>query len=110
MVFWQLTINAIDPAGLADFWEQELGWSRVPTSEPDTTRWRHYRRRLGDDERFDERLFDPEGLGPCLWFQYTEEPGTDLNRLHLDLFVTGRDDPFFYVVMRDPEGNELCLV
>ena len=92
MLFLQLTIDANDPARLARFWAQALGWTGTPPAAPDTTWWSHYRRRLGDDDAFDARLFDPEGLRPPIWFQPVPEAKAGKNRLHLDLYPTGRDD------------------
>jgi len=37
-------------------------------------------------------LFDPVGHGPALWFQQVPESKAGKNRLHLDLYPTGRDD------------------
>lgn len=37
MVFWQLTIDANDPAALARFWAQALGYQPVPPARPETT-------------------------------------------------------------------------
>ena len=145
MVFWQLTIDSNDPAGLARFWAQALGYQPVPPTEPATTWHAHYRARLGEDAAFDDRLFDPAGLGPPIWFQQVPEEKAGKNRLHLDLYPTGRDsalpaqrrieiveakvdelsrlgasvqsrtreddpdDPIYYVLMHDPEGNEFCV-
>jgi hypothetical protein len=146
VVFWQLTIDANDPALLARFWAQALSYQPVPAAEPQTTWHAHYRARLGDDAAFDDRLFDPAGLRPPIWFQQVPETKSGKNRLHLDLYPTGRDDalplgqrieiveakvselvglgasverrtrgddpeedPFYYVVMDDPEGNEFCV-
>jgi hypothetical protein len=145
MVFWQLTIDANDPAKLAHFWAQALGYQPTPPQEPDTTWHRLYRARLGDDASFDDRIFDPAGLQPPIWFQRVPESKAGKNRLHLDLYPTGRDntlsmerlidlvetkvaeltrlgatverrdrdddpeDPVYYVVMHDPEGNEFCV-
>jgi len=154
MVFWQLTIDANDPAALARFWAQALGYQPVPPTEPQTTWNAHYRARLGEDSgdsrdsrdaAFDDRLFDPAGLRPPIWFQEVPEAKAGKNRLHLDLYPTGRDnalamerrieiveakaaelirlgasverrgrhddpeDPIYYVVMHDPEGNEFCV-
>ena len=84
----------------------------MPPGEPGTTWHKHYRARVGDDAAFDDRLFDPAGLGPPIWFQQVPETKAGKNRLHLDLYPTGRDDaeePFYYVVMHDPEGNEFCV-
>ena len=145
MVFWQLTVDANDPALLARFWAQALGYQPVPPTGPATTWHAHYHARLGEDAAFSDRLFDPAGLRPPIWFQQVPETKAGKNRLHLDLYPTGRDnalpmerrieiveakvaeltglgasmqhrtqhddpqDPIYYVVMRDPEGNEFCV-
>jgi hypothetical protein len=145
MVFWQLTVDAMDPAHLARFWAQALGYEPVPPTEPDTTWHSHYRSRLGRNAAYDDRLFDPAGLRPPLWFQKVPETKAGKNRLHLDLYPTRRDnalpierrieiveakvaelvdlgasvgrrthhddpeDPRYFVVMHDPEGNEFCV-
>lgn len=92
MVFWQLTIDANDPALLARFWAQALGYQPVPPAEPETTWHTHYRARLGEEVAFDDRLFDPAGLRPPIWFQEVPETKAGKNRLHLDLYPTGRDN------------------
>ena len=145
MVFWQLTIDANDPARLARFWAQALGYRPVPPAVPDTTWHQHYRARLGGEAAFADRLFDPAGRRPPIWFQQVPETKAGKNRLHLDLYPTDRDnalpmerrveiveakvaelvrvgaavegrtrfddpdDPIYYVVMHDPEGNEFCV-
>jgi hypothetical protein len=145
VVFWQLTIDANDPARLARFWAQALGYQPAPPAKPETTWHAHYRARLGGDAAFDDRLFDPDGLRPPIWFQQVPEAKAGKNRLHLDLYPTGRDnalsqqqrieiveakvaeltglgasverrtheeapdDPSYYVVLHDPEGNEFCV-
>ncbi len=92
MVFWQLAIDANDPVRLARFWREALGWQPAPPEKPETTWWAHYRGRLGGEDAFDDRLFDPEGLRPPIWFQEVPESKAGKNRLHLDLYPTGRDD------------------
>lgn len=91
-MFWQLTVDCADPERLATFWAAALGWTRTPPQQPPTTWHRHYRRRLGDEDAFADRVFDPEGLRPPLWFQQVPEGKQGKNRLHLDLYPTGRDD------------------
>ena len=91
MVFWQLTIDANDPPLLARFWAQALSYQPVPPTEPATTWHALYRARLGEDAAFDDRLFDPAGLRPPIWFQQVPEAKAGKNRLHLDLYPTGRD-------------------
>jgi len=144
VVFWQLTIDANDPARLARFWASALGYRPVPPQR--ATPWgAHYRRRLGDQPAFDDRIFDPTGARPPIWFQQVPEAKAGKNRLHLDLYPTDRDDtlpferrvelvetrvaelvglgativrrtrhedpedPVYYVVLHDPEGNEFCV-
>jgi hypothetical protein len=92
MVFWQLTIDANDPVLLARFWREALGYQPAPPAEPQTTWHAHYRARLGDEAAFDDRLFDPDGLKPPIWFQEVPEEKAGKNRLHLDLYPTGRDN------------------
>jgi len=121
------------------------GISAGAPAQPETTWHAHYRARLGEEPAFDDRLFDPDGLRPPIWFQEVLETKAGKNRLHLDLYPTGRDnalplerrieiveakvseligldasiarrtrdddseDPSYYVVMHDPEGNEFCV-
>jgi hypothetical protein len=91
MVFWQVTIDANDPAVLARFWAQALGYHPVPPTEPATTWHAFYHARLGDDAAFEDRLFDPAGLRPPISFEQVPEAKAGKNRLHLDLYPTGRD-------------------
>jgi Glyoxalase-like domain len=124
-VSWQLTIDANDPARLARFWARALGYQPVPPAEPATTWHAHYRARLGGEAAFTDRLFDPAGLRPPIWFQEVPETKAGKNRLHLEATVaelvglgarverrTRHDDPtnpVCHVVMHDPEGNEFCV-
>src|SRR4051795_12967342 len=113
MVFFQLTIDARDPVLLARFWAQALGYVPVPPTEPETAWWAHYRRRLGDDDAFEDRLFDPEGVRPPLWFQEVPEEKAGKNRLHLDLYATGRDDSLDFrdrVALVDAKVDELVAL
>ena len=66
------------PAGFATWndWYRSVG---VPDEELDLT---------GDGT---DRLVDPNGAGPPIWFQPVPERKSVKNRLHLDVFV-GRDD------------------
>ena len=127
-MFWQLTIDANDPAVLARFWAQALGYQPVPPAEPKTTWQAHYRARLEEDAAFDDRLFDPAGLRPPIWFQQVPEAKAGKNRLHLDLrpddqaaeveralslgarHVDIGQGTQTWVVLADPEGNEFCIL
>lgn len=103
MMFIQLTIDANDPPSLARFWAGALGYQPVPPEQPDTTWHAHYRAGLGEHAAYDDRLFDPAGLRPPIWFQEVPETKTGKNRLHLDLYPTGRDDAL-------PQGRRVEIV
>ena len=94
---FQLTIDCADPDRLTDFWAVALGY-QVPDPPAGFDSWRSYYRAIGvpEDELDDgdDRLVDPEGHGPSLWFQKVPEDKVVKNRLHLDLKVSGgRDVP-----------------
>ncbi len=91
--FWQLTVDCRDPQRLAAFWAEALGYVPRPPDEPDSAWARHYRARADDSGTFDDRLFDPAGVRPPLWFQQVPEgkPGRK-NRLHVDVYPTDRDE------------------
>ena len=114
MVFWQLTIDANDPAALARFWAQALGYQPVPPTEPATTWHALYHARLGEDAAYDDRLFDPDGLRPPIWFQQVPEAkAAELTGLGASVHHRTRhddpNDPTYFAVMHDPEGNEFCV-
>jgi hypothetical protein len=98
MVTWQLTIDANDPARLARFWAPVLGYEMQPPPDGHAS-WVAWYRSMGvpEDELLDvsddycDRIQDPAGLGPRIWFQIVPEPKTQKNRLHLDVYPTGRD-------------------
>lgn len=91
-MFWQLTIDCADPPRLAEFWAFALGYQPMPPADSTTTWDEHYRSRLGGSETFDNRIFDPEGRRPPIWFQQVPEPKAGKNRLHIDLYPTGRNN------------------
>ena len=110
-----VNIDAGDPSGLASFWEAALGWRR--THETD-----------------DEVVLEPpegavgDGLLPDLLFARVPEHKAGKNRLHLDLRPEDQDaevarllelgahavdvgqGEVSWVVLADPEGNELCVL
>jgi hypothetical protein len=117
----------------------------MPPAEPQTISHAHFRSRLGAPTTFHDRIFGPAGLRPPVWFQEVPEAKPGKNRLHLDLYPTGRDNamplerrvevvegtvselvglgasverrtrdddpenPVYYAVTHDPEGNEFCV-
>lgn len=108
----QVIVDAIEPATLAHWWAEALGWVVVSP--------------VGDDEP--EIRSSPDSL-PGLLFVRVPEAKTLKNRLHLDfrpddqdaeverllaLGATrsdvGQTSDVSWVVLADPEGNEFCVL
>jgi len=110
-----ITFDCADPYLLVGFWSQVTGW---PLSAEDVP---------GDDEVL---IQAPDPL-PGFLFIRVPEPKTVKNRVHLDLVPADgtrdeeverllgigatlvadhrRSDGMGWVVLADPEGNELCI-
>ena len=111
-----LCVDTTDPAGLAAFWEQALGWRRTY-------------------DHPDEVVLEPaegsreEGVVPDLLFLRVPETKAVKNRLHIDLRPqdqaaeverleswaprradVGQGSDVTWVVMADPHGNEFCVL
>jgi hypothetical protein len=143
----QLTIDCQDPSAMVAFWGPALEYEPQPAPEGFGT-WREWylsigvpASELGDGDAQD-RLRDPSGRGPRIWFQPVPEAKSVKNRLHLDLHVGGGRavpieerrplvdakvaellaagatqvhvldgyDGHYAVSLRDPEGNEFCVL
>jgi len=87
----QLTIDANDPALLARFWAK-AGLPADAAGRAGHDLAPALRARLGEEAAFDDRLFDPAGLRPPIWFQQLPETKAGKNRLHVDLYPTGQDN------------------
>jgi hypothetical protein len=92
MTRFQIVIDAKDPARLAKFWSQVLGY--VPEPPPKGfSSWVDFYTKIGvPEEEFTEgpdSIVDPDGLGPRIWFHIVPESKTCKNRLHFDLGVSG---------------------
>jgi len=121
-----LAIDCADPASLARFWADALGYASSGIAQ--------------EADNSDAVLEPPEPGLPLLFFQRVPEGKVAKNRVHLDLRVGG-DGPLeerrakidaeaarlvalgasdgrgpideggtYWVRMNDPEGNEFCLV
>jgi predicted enzyme related to lactoylglutathione lyase len=110
--FTELVIDAADPAALAAFWGEVLGWEVTEA---------------GDEGA---ELRAPGGARPALVFVPVPEAKAVKNRVHLDVNPVGCDQETElarltalgarpvdigqgdqpWVVLADPEGNEFCLL
>jgi hypothetical protein len=97
-VRFQLVIDCADPDRLARFWATALGYELAPPPVRFST-WQDFYRELGlpEDEVVDgaDRISDPDGRGPSIWFNVVTDAKRGKNRLHLDIHASGpRTDPF----------------
>src|ERR1700722_18291293 len=90
-VRFQLVINAAGPDRLSPFWgaPRPAGFAS----------WHDYFLDLGIPEEElalgADRISDPQGHGPAIWFQMSPDAKVVKNRLHLDIHASGRRaDPF----------------
>jgi hypothetical protein len=96
-VRYQLVIDCADADRLARFWAEALHYVlAVPPAGHPT--WDDFYRSIGvpEDELGvgEDRIVDPSGEGPQIWFQVVPEAKTIKNRLHLDVRGSaGRDTP-----------------
>jgi predicted enzyme related to lactoylglutathione lyase len=114
-----ITVDAINPQSLAEFWAEALGWS--------------IGRDVNENEVWIEReLNDPRQTGfPDILFLKNPDAKKVKNRLHLDLRPVDQaaevarleslgakridigqsaEPTCTWVVMADPEGNEFCVL
>lgn len=110
---WGVVIAALDPVGQTHWWADALGWS-----------WEV-------DEDGDGRVFSSDPDVPQLLFEQVRDAKTAKNRIHLDLASASTDAQTAtvarlraagatevdvgqgdapWVVLADPEGNELCVL
>jgi len=121
-----IVFDCAHPASLARFWAAVLdGYAVAPYDDEELARLHA----LGiDDVEDDPSVLVEAGAGrPRLWFQRVPEAKVVKNRVHLDvraadvgaeverllaLGATRVDDAEIghLVVLRDPEGNELCVI
>jgi hypothetical protein len=96
-VRYQLVIDCTDPDRLARFWAAALGYELAPPPAGFAT-WNDFYRDLGlpDEYLVDgaDRISDPDGQGPNIWFNVVSAAKVVKNRLHLDIHASGeRTDP-----------------
>lgn len=95
MTPWQLTIDCQNPSAMVAFWSRALGYIVKPAPEGYAS-WNEWYLSVGvPEDELDltgdgaDRIEDPEGRGPGIWFQVVPEFKELKNRLHPDLLVGG---------------------
>lgn len=110
---FQLVVDCARAEVLARFWAAALRYELAPAPAGFAT-WRDYYRRLGvpEEDLTDEvdRISDPEGRGPDIWFHVVPDPKVVKNRLHLDIHASGEwSDPIAARIQRvDAEAARLA--
>jgi len=83
----QVTFDASDPAALAAFWAEAVGYELQPPPEPFES-WDQALDAWGvpESERNSRSaIVDPTGAGPRFFFQQVPEGKAAKNRVHLDI-------------------------
>ena len=91
-VSYQLVIDCTSPEPLALFWAEALQYVvAAPPTGFDS--WDEFYRSIGVPEEElgvgVDRIEDPRGEGPSIWFQIVPERKSTKNRLHIDLHASG---------------------
>ncbi len=85
-VRFQLVLDCAGSDRLARFWAAALGYELAPPPAGFAT-WNDFYRDLGvpEDELAEgaDRISDPTGYGPSIWFHVVQDAKTVKNRLHL---------------------------
>lgn len=121
-----LVFDCLHPAPLARFWSAVLdNYSIAPYDDRELARLAA----LGVTDVEDDPtvLLEPTDAGPRIWFQTVPESKTCKNRVHVDVSAVDRHAEAERLIslgavlvadsassqlttMRDPEGNEFCIV
>jgi hypothetical protein len=91
-VSYQLVIDCAEPEVLAQFWAGALHYVIAPPP-PDFDSWDDFCRSIGVPEEElgigNDRIEDPNGDGPGIWFQIVPEKKSIKNRIHIDVNASG---------------------
>lgn len=96
-VSYQLVIDCRSPETLALFWAEALHYVVAPPP-PGHPSWDDFLRSIGVPEeglgQGIDRIADPHGEGPQIWFQVVPEAKSTKNRLHVDVQASGGGGSF----------------
>jgi glyoxalase superfamily protein len=87
----QVVFDCADPAALARFWAEALGYE-IPGPPEGFATWQDWLKEQGvpeEDWNLAAAVEDPEGTRPRIYFQRVPEGKVAKNRVHLDLSVSG---------------------
>jgi len=91
-VSYQLVIDCASPDLLSRFWAEALHYVLAPPP-PGFDSWDDFYRSIGvPEDELDggaDRIEDPAGEGPAIWFQVVPETKSIKNRLHIDVNASG---------------------
>ena len=134
----QIAIDCADPARLAQFWAEVLGY-HLAEPPPGYASWQEFSSAVGGPDEEWNAVVDPAGTGPRVFFHRVPEHKVVKNRVHLDIRIapagtpkeerrplvdtevarlitmgathvrTDDDETDYFAVMQDPEGNEFCV-
>ncbi len=112
-VSFQLVIDCTSPEPLAHFWAEALRYVIAPPP-PGFDSWEDWYRSVGvpEDELGSgaDRIEDPAGDGPRIWFQVVPEKKAIKNRSHIDVNASGRRDSPFETRREQVEAEAARLV
>jgi hypothetical protein len=112
-VSYQLVIDCTSPEPLARFWAEALHYvvAAVPTGFDS---WDDFYRSIGvPEDELDgsiDRIEDPRGEGPAIWFQIVPERKSVKNRLHIDVRASGGRDEALETRREQVEAEAARLV
>ena len=89
---FQLVIDCADPVRMTRFWAAALGHEVAPPPKGFET-WNDYWKDVGFAEAeigpSPDRVVDPSGNGPPIWFRQDDVPKSVKNRLHINIGAGG---------------------
>lgn len=135
---FQLTVDSAHPHDQADWWAETLDWQVEPSDEAFIQRMVDEGQASAEDTTRHRGVLvwavgaaiRHPGNGRRILFQQVPEGKSVKNRLHMDIEVgaerveavaealtgrgatflhNGRQGPFAWITMADPEGNEFCI-